>query len=375
MEQRMIEVADALQQTERGAVDEPGGFAWWYADIVDNHGDGAVLIWSWGLPFLPGLLDAGRRGKAQRAAEWPSLNIAFYRGGERAYYLLQQFRPDECCWTEETDAEGRTEVWRFGETVIRRTLRSGRVELDAAFDCRQAELPALRGQFRLRGYAARDFAQGESERRDVHHWGVVSAQAEGSVVLETEGRRLALEGNGYHDRNWSRAQLDQIGVERWSWLRASDGERTAVLYRLRPELGGVDRCIGRWVEADGRVLPIAIEAVRWEGQHRDRYGMTVAASVTIESEGRCWKLRVAPPVERGPFYLRAAVADEAQGCRGFVECVAPSRIDRALERPLVRMAVHRRDGANSFWLPLFAGLKSSGAARLVRRRNHTADGP
>lgn len=369
----MIEVADALQQTDRSAVEEPGGFAWWYADIVDSHGDGAVLIWSWGLPFLPGLLDAGRRGKAQRAAAWPSLNVALYRGGKRTYYLLQQFRPEECGWTEAGVGNEREEIWRFGATVIRRVIRDGMVSVQAELDCRQSELPALRGCFRLEGFLARDFAAGEESRPDPHHWGVVCGHAQASAELETEGARLTIEGVGYHDRNWAGAQLDRLGVERWTWLRASDGGRTAVLYHLRSESGAPDRSIGRWVEADGRVHAIAARDVRWEGERRDRYGMTLPERVTIRTEGQALELRIAPPVERGPFYLRAAVSAADRGFQGFVECVAPARIDRAWERPLVRMAVHRRDGANSFWLPLFAGLSSSGASRLVRRRDHRAD--
>ena len=36
----------------RGVLDTPG-FAWWYLDVVDAEGTGLVLIWSFGLPFLP----------------------------------------------------------------------------------------------------------------------------------------------------------------------------------------------------------------------------------------------------------------------------------------------------------------------------------
>ena len=91
-----------------------------------------MLIWSWGLPFLPGLLDATRHGKAQAAAAWPSLNVAFYRDGKQEYYLLQQFEPTEARW--ESSDDGAEEVWRFGSTVIRRRIAEGGVRLEAAID-------------------------------------------------------------------------------------------------------------------------------------------------------------------------------------------------------------------------------------------------
>jgi carotenoid 1,2-hydratase len=369
----MIELADALQQTARGCVERAGGFAWWYADIVDDHGNGAVLIWSWGLPFLPGLLDATRKGKAQAAAAWPSLNVAFYRDGKQEYYLLQQFGPTETRW--ESSDDGADEVWRFGSTVIRRSIAEGRVRLEAKVDCQQAELPTLRGYLRLEGEAARGFEAGEAAGTTGHRWGVVAGHATGDVELETEGVSLTLSGHGYHDRNWAPKQLDQLGIASWTWLRASSAERTLVLYLLQSESGGPERLIGRWLERSGEVRTIEPACISRSGSRRDRYGVRMAEKVTVTEDSEVLTLTLAPPVERGPFYLRSAVSDAAGGWRGWAETVVPKRIDRALERPLVRMAVHLRRGGNSFWLPLFAGLRRSRIARLFRRRSYAAGAP
>lgn len=372
MERSMIEVADALQQTGRECVERAGGFAWWYADIVDEHGNGAVVIWSWGLPFLPGLLDATRQGKAQEAAAWPSLNVAFYRDGRQEYYLLQQFEPTEAHW--ESSNGGADEVWRFGSTVIRRSVAQGRVRLEAAIDCQQAELPALRGQMRLEGQTAQGFAAGEAAGVSGHRWGVVAGHATGELDLETEGLSLTVVGRGYHDRNWAPRQLDQLGIASWTWLRASSAERTLVLYLLRPEEGGAARVIGRWLERSGEVRQIVAAHICWSGPRRDRYGVQMEEQVQVTEGSEVLTLALARPVESGPFYLRSAVSDAAGGWRGWAETVVPKRIDRALERPLVRMAVHLRRGGNSFWLPLFAGLRRSRIARLLLRRNYAAGG-
>lgn len=369
----MIEVADALQQTARECVERAGGFAWWYADIVDDHGNGAVLIWSWGLPFLPGLLDATRQGKAQAAAAWPSLNVAFYRDGKQEYYLLQQCEPTEAHWASSDD--GADEVWRFGSTVIRRSISEGRVRLEAAIDCQQVELPALRGRMLLEGATAQGFAAGAPAGVSGHRWGVVAGHATGEVELETEGLSLTVAGRGYHDRNWAPKQLDQLGIGSWTWLRATSVERTLVLYLLHPESGGAERVIGRWLEPSGAVRRIDAAQISWSGSRRDRYGVTMVEQVTVTDDSEVLTLALARPVERGPFYLRSAVSDAAGAWRGWAETVVPKRIDRAWERPLVRMAVHLRRGGNSFWLPLFAGLRRSRIARLFRRRNYAAGAP
>ena len=59
----------------------PGGFTWFYVDIVDDQGQGATLIWSWGLPFLPGYAAASRAGRPQLPIERPSVNLVVYGGG------------------------------------------------------------------------------------------------------------------------------------------------------------------------------------------------------------------------------------------------------------------------------------------------------
>ena len=371
----MIRVADALQQTERASVEQPGGYAWWYADIVDSHGNGAVVIWSWGLPFLPGLLDATRRGKAQAALAWPSLNVAFYRDGRQEYYLLQQFGADEATWEETATATGRRERWCFGKTVIERTIASGQVRLEVALDCQQAELPTLTGRMTLQGALADGLVGTDGAGESGHCWGVVTGHADGEAELQTEGASLAVKGSGYHDRNWAPRQLDELGIASWTWLRVSRASETLVLYLLWPEQGGAARLLGRRIAADGAVTEVPPEQIRWSGGRRDRYGVSMVERIAVAAGGEELVLHIAAPVERGPFYLRAAVSDASDAWRGWAETVVPKRIDRAVERPLVRMAVHRRNGTNSFWLPLFAGLRSSRVARLFRIWRKERPGP
>ena len=72
------------------ALQRPGGFAWWYLDLVDDNGYGLVLIWAWGLPFLPGLARDARRGQPSLPRERPAISFALYEGGRCTCYLLQE---------------------------------------------------------------------------------------------------------------------------------------------------------------------------------------------------------------------------------------------------------------------------------------------
>jgi hypothetical protein len=77
---------------------------------------------------------------------------------------------------------------------------------------------------------------------------------------------------------------------------------------------------------------------------------------------------VAPPPDDGPFYLRAPVTvrfGEAVG-HGWTELCRPARVDRAWERPLIAMCLQRTDGAESMWLPLFAGPHAGRWSRLAQ---------
>jgi hypothetical protein len=56
----------------------PGRFTWFYVDLVDDRGRGATLIWSWGLPFLPGYAQASRAGRPELPINRPSVNLVVY---------------------------------------------------------------------------------------------------------------------------------------------------------------------------------------------------------------------------------------------------------------------------------------------------------
>ena len=105
----LISLCSADRAPDPAVLRDSGGFTWFYVDLVDDQGRGATLIWSWGLPFLPGYAKSARVGRPQLPIERPSVNLVVYEDGRESFYLLSELSPQECAWGE----DGRS--WRLGD--------------------------------------------------------------------------------------------------------------------------------------------------------------------------------------------------------------------------------------------------------------------
>ena len=346
-------------------LDAPGGFAWWYVDLVGPSGSGVVIIASFGLPFLPGYTDAARRDEAQPARQKPSLNVVVYEDGRESFYLLQELDAARASLDESAGVfvlgDSRLTLERDGDVG---TLR---VELDAPLP---RSTGRLRGAVTLSGALCR--AEGDAPPASEHRWTPLLAGATGHAALDLDGREVAFEGTAYHDRNASPTHLDGLGIDVWFWGRARRGDETRVWYVVRPTDPATDPL--EWaltIHADGRVERHDDARIEFGPLRRDTWGVPWPDRVIITrgddpwldaTHGRC--------VDRGPFYLRGPVhgrfGDDGDGAEGWAEVVVPSRIDLPRHRPLVRMRVHRPEGRNSMWLPLFSGPREGRIRRLLR---------
>ncbi|HCA51752.1 MAG TPA: hypothetical protein DEP24_01675, partial [Mycobacterium sp.] len=72
-------------------------------------GRAATLIWSWGLPFLPGYAQSARAGRPRLPLQRPSVNLVVYEGGRERFYLLSELPTEECTWGEDGSS------WRLGD--------------------------------------------------------------------------------------------------------------------------------------------------------------------------------------------------------------------------------------------------------------------
>jgi hypothetical protein len=353
-----------------------GGFSWWYVDLVDTQGNGAVLIWAFGLPFLPGYLACARAGTPQRPVNRPSLSLALYEGGRQVFYVLAEQEPADASWLGGS--------FRFGRSRIEVTTCESRVEVRASID---ADLPL--GE-RVVGELVASGQRVAHQRLDLGFgpvplvWEPIATGGCGRYALETRTAsghtlwQMAAEGlSAYLDHNRGDVPLDRYGIERWIWGRVTlPSGQEQVYFLLEPEdHTRPPTAIGLEIR-DGRVHERAL-SVRSRQQRRGWFGMRWDRSLELVTEaGRWLSVTHDAPYEDGPFYLRMrarAQAPDGVSGQGTAEVVCPARIDRAAMRPLVRMRVQPPAGTpSSIWSPLFLGSRLGRWERTLRSLNAAA---
>lgn len=357
----MIEIAALSPDSWRQALSAPGGFAWWYLDLVDDQGSGLVLIWSFGLPFLPG------SRKRPLARLRPALNVATYVGGKPDFYLLQEYPEDAA----ELDHEGRG---RLGESSFSISRQGERIAVDIKLD---APVPAstrrLRGQISIQGPALRLPKPPNVPDGPAHTWSPRAAWAEGSAELDFGGAPFKVQGSAYFDANTSAVPLDEQRIESWRWGRVSFDDETLVYYDIQGEQGKRTSHVflqrAATSDAEGGLVELKDPALLPLESGTGLYGLTTARGWRVRAQDRAYEISLRHLVDDGPFYQRFLVdALRADGKRGsgVAELVVPGRVDQPWQRPFVRMRTHQTRGDNSLWLPLFSGARQDRVQRMTR---------
>jgi hypothetical protein len=374
----MLAIDDPTRPLDPTLLTRPGGFAWWYADLRDERGSGLVLIWSFGLPFLPGYAAAERAGRAELPRARPSLNIAVYERDALVFYQLTEHAPADCEWDPPTSR------WRFGRsTFVTEDLDGGKRALRIALDC---DIPAsnerLTGTVEVLGTAARNL---QSRVAPVpadgapHVWTPLILPAIGHATLFVGARRLLeLTGRAYHDRNGGSVALHRLGMRHWLWGRVAFAGEERVYFVCYPrERAKLPLVVALTFHEDGRIEELVGATATRRGVRLARFGMHWWSHLVIaRADGTPWlDVRSAPPTDDGPFYLRTPLeARTGEGARGqgLGELCRPDRVDRALERPFVRMRVHQTAAPNSPFLPLFTGRREGRVTRLLSQLSSAA---
>jgi hypothetical protein len=346
-----------------------GGFAWWYADLVDDRGNGVVLIWAFGLPFLPGARRAAPAGSR------PCVSLAVYEAHRPSFYLLQTY-PAGAAQLQEPG------LLRLGASSFRLQRDARAARLEVALDLPLPSGDRLTGSMHAYGAPCRV----EAESGAAHRWSPILAATAGEAQLcFGGGDAFALAGRAYADSNSSSQPLQELGIGDWCWGRVALPGRELIYYLVYPAQPGAAP-VALLLEAlpDGTLVRHAVEA-RWSGPRRSIYGLRWHEQLSLASAaaGLELELRFVALVDDGPFYLRFLV--DAHGARlgrgvGVAERVAVRQVDRAWQRPFVRMRTHATHGANSIWLPLFSGPVRGRGRRmlqhwLVGAREQGAAGP
>lgn len=355
----LIHLSLPTHRLDPDLLDSNGGFLWWYADAVNEQGDGFVVIWSFGLPFLPGYAAAQRAGRAPTARSRPSLTVCIYQGGKLDFYLLQEYAPEDATW----DHDG---CWKFADSIFESSTIDGQRVLNAQLsmpvpgsDSKFVAAASIAGVARRRGP--------NDARNSTHDWSPLV----GPAVAKFEARHGAdnwrFTGRGYHDRNGGRVAMHAQGISRWLWGRIPFDTFERIFYLSwphhgPPELHGLD------ILSDGTTRHAGELSVAVASSNRSYTGPTYPRRIELTVEGSLWlSVNVAHVIDEGPFYLRFMVNGrlEGQSALGIAELVLPDAIDSDHLRPLVKMRVHTPKGWNSVWLPLFSGPRRGRIRRLV----------
>lgn len=338
----------------------PGGFAWWYADAINAAGDGFVCIWSYGLPFLPGLASSERAGAPTVPLHRPSVNLVTYERGHPTSYTLQELAPHH-------DAPSGTQ-WQFGECHFHLSRDSTRATLEGRLHLPTPGGEPLRGTFRITGVAAAP--QGAAHDVPVHLWTPLMGAATATATFDVGERPLLRLHNasGYHDRNGGTTPIHRLGLQRWLWGRHTLGEDQVVWYLSYPADDGAEPLL--WLHRTGPDGRSTLRAARatLQAPTRTWLGLRWWRQITLNDGDAPIVVNLDPPCDSGPFYLRMQATAE-QGphrARGWAELCEPDRIDAAWSRPFVRMCVTPPGGPGSRWLPLFSGERRTRWRRLRR---------
>jgi hypothetical protein len=371
----LLALCSADRAPDPAVLNCPGGFSWFYVDLVDEQGRGATVIWSWGLPFLPGYADAARAGQPELPVSRPSVNVVVYEDGRERFYLLSELPPDRCSWGD----DGRS--WRLGDCSFtwvdtpglngQAPTRTLEVSLDLALPTggRVTGRLSLSGSLRREERAA--IGPGPTDPACTHQWTPMMAAARGALELHTPNGTLRVEGRGYHDRNSAAQPLHELGIQSWWWGRIALPGRDLIFYQLIPSTPDAEpRDLVIELSADGSCRSREDAGLQVGPLRRSPWGLRWPAGAGFpDPDGRPVEVEVAALLDDGPFYQRYLLRGRCGDDEGYGigENVVPDRVDSDLLRPLVRMRVHRADGPNSMWLPLFSGDSGGRWSRLLGR--------
>ncbi len=329
--------------------DVPGGFAWWYADLVGARDEAVVLLWSRRLPFVPSRREATGAGAL-------SVALAVYRDGREHFYALQSSDAS----LASTCAPGEL---RIGKSRFRVFGAPGEVRLCADLDLSLPGTGRVRGRFELDG-AETKLTGGHTGPLD---WIPMTAGARGHATLDWPGGSFEMAGRAYFDGNSSTRPLHQLGIQDWRWGRIALPSRDLVYFQLSPAGGHTPAPVVLSMAASGVIETIGDASARFADGAPGWFGLRRAERLFIRAEREQLDLRFTHQVEDGFFYQRYLVearAANGEVGRGVAERVVPSRVAATWHRPLVQMRVDRAGERPSMWFPLFSGSREGRWSRL-----------
>jgi hypothetical protein len=324
------------------------GFSWWYVDLASGPGEGLVLIWARGLPFVP-----PRHGRGDEV----SVALAVYQGGREHFYALDAAPGDRLV----DDGRGTVRIGRSSFTVRQ---DRGRTWVGADVDVAIAGAGRIRGTIEAEGNRAVVPPLGSGPLA----WTPVAPFATGRAALSWDGGAVRMAGRAYVDGNAGDRPLEALGIEDWRWGRLSFPSRELIWFRIAPVDGAAPTLVVLESEEDGRCRVLSDASARFRDGLPGWFGLRRTTGLELLA-GERPPVHVAFPhrVDDGPFYQRYLIEARSAGERalGVAERVAVPRLAATWHRPLVSMRIQRDAAPRSMWLPLFAGARTGRVGRLL----------
>ena len=356
----MISICESNSLPTPQTYQSNGGFVWWYLDLRDKEGNGLVLIWAFGLPFLPHYAAQARQGQGTKPIERPSLNISVYAKGSLDFYLLQEYAPEDC--------DSTVHHWRFDQSKIsfEQVLSKGILSIDLNCPIPNSK-DVLKGHIRFEG-PLRQGSIGESD--PTHQWTPIIVAAEGTAELSCGSTKYSICGRGYHDRNAGTQPLHALDIGTWWWGRLAFDSHELIFYALFPKSGSETLYLALQVDKNGQSHLFEDSKITFSEYQRSLYGLRWARQLSVSYTGADpIQLTIDHKIEDGPFYQRfmcSATQPRYGSAYGFVEQIIPDKVDLDWMRPFVKMRVHHLGQHNSMWLPLFTGPRKNRIRRLFQ---------
>jgi hypothetical protein len=364
----LIKIASPRGDFNPDYLDQPGAYAWWYVDLIDPAGRVAVLIFSFGLPFLPGYRRSVRRcPEASSPRNWAAVNLAVYENGKPSFFNLTHVSKEAAVWNAEKES------WAFGNSVFRRQRDDGQFSFNAILNLKGSRGELAKAQFCVRGVPRRP-APGPMMNGPLqpHLWAPQTGPATGTLRLDVgHGEPMEIRGRAYQDQNAGALPLWDLGMRSWIWARFPHPDHEEIFYLVWPREQEAIRVIRARIDHTGDTHVEEGHKVELGPIRRTYAGMNHPQWLRVffgDDSQKAATLHLEERLDVGPFYLRFGARRDLEGGKsvfGVAEKCIPAHVDKGWQRPFVRMRVQQDGQRNSMWLPLFTGSRTGRLGRLL----------
>jgi carotenoid 1,2-hydratase len=298
----------------------PGGYAWWYVDAMsDDRRHGLTLIAFVGSVFSPYYAWARQRGSSD-PLDHCALNVALYGVGGKRWSMVERGRSDV------HQEPGRLSIGPSAFVWDGKSLTVNIDEITVPWPSR------IRGRVRLFPAVLIDRVY-PLDVAGLHRWMPLSPVAR--VEVELEHPALRWSGNGYLDGNRGSAPLEKA-ISSWTWLRASVGGGTAVLYDVARR-GAEPLSLSIHCDAAGLIRDFPVPPL----SSLPHTGWRIARPTRADAGHAA---RLLQTLEDTPFYARSAVEMRLLGepATGIHESLSLDRFSAPWVRMLLPFRMPRR---------------------------------